>query len=1031
MTLGAALGALLAVLLALVPPALAGTPSPADWRDLVLYQVVTDRFANGSAANDAVEGNYDPADGYRIHGGDFAGLTARLDYLVQLGVDAVWIAPVVLNADAEYHGYAARDFFSIAPHFGTLAELRAFVAAAHARGIRVIVDVVCNHMGSLVTSSDPGWPAYRYPDGYTLEWADEDKRFAGVFDDLAKFHPYGSIGDYTDPEQILGQLFGLNDLKTEDASVRAALVAAAQFLIDSTDCDGFRVDTVKHVDMAFWSAWCPAVRLYAATRGKTHFLMFGEVWDGSDEKVGSYTGTVGGGDYKFDSMLHYPLYFTANGVFGYADAPADLSARYAALDEYDVSTRERLTTFLDNHDNSRFLGAGIADQDESRLEAALAWLLTSRGVPILYYGTEQGFDGGGDPWCREDMWAGSWNFGPSLGDNYDQAHLLFRRVRGIIEARRRHEALRRGVTTELYAETTGPGPYVYRRESGADSALVAVNSANAPRTQAVSTLWPEGTVLVDALEPVYADTVGAGGSLTVRLPARGARIVESLAARAATLPAADALHVESVSPAHDRAVNDRWAPLRVAFDRDVDPARLAGAFSVTPAASGVWQVSGREARYFPYEPWLSGLTYDWALDTSLVAADGTRLPARFDARFRTVAYSTGVTVPAGYVADRIARQNLTAPEGILPAPWIGPDAMILADAGRDRLFQLTVGGDLGHFLGDSRWSKPEGLARTAGGSLALADAAGLFVAGGDRMTTQAIGAAGPTTAGALAAGGGDFLDRLYLCDPANDRVVRTTAAGGAYETFATGVKGGEGLAFAPGGAWGTDLYVGDCDLTTLGSSADGPGRIARVGPAGTVSTFVQSSLLLRSGALAFDTGGRFGGDLFAADIVNERVLRVTSGGAVSVFATGFANLAGSNCLAFGADGALYVADPGAGESWSKPGGAVAQGQVIRIAPATLTAGVAPPGGAGLDLAPPAPNPARGAVALRFTLPAAGRVRLAIYDVAGRRVAVLVDGSLAAGGHEAGWEGGDVGPGLYFARLEAAGSTVTRRVARVR
>jgi hypothetical protein len=165
--------------------------------------------------------------------------------------------------------------------------------------------------------------------------------------------------------------------------------------------------------------------------------------------------------------------------------------------------------------------------------------------------------------------------------------------------------------------------------------------------------------------------------------------------------------------------------------------------------------------------------------------------------------------------------------------------------------------------------------------------------------------------------------------------------------------------------------------------------------------------------------------------VNERILRITSAGAVSVFATGFANLAGSGCLAFGSDGALYVADPGAGESFSKPGGSVAQGQVIRISPTTLTADAPPAAGGGLALAPPAPNPARGAVTLRFTLPAAGRVRLAVYDVAGRRVAVLVDGSLGAGVHQAGWAGGDVGPGLYFARLEAGGSEVTRRVARVR
>ncbi len=979
-----------------------------------------------------MEGSYAPADGYRIHGGDFAGLTARLDYLSNLGVDAVWISPVVLNANAEYHGYAARDFFSIAPHFGTLADLRQFIQAAHARGIRVIIDMVCNHMGTLINSSGSGWPAYKYPAGYTLKWANSGKRFAGVFDDLTKFHPYGDIGNFSDPEQILGQLSGLNDLKTEDPAVQLALYQAARFLIDSTDCDGFRVDTVKHVEMSFWNTWCANVRLYAAIAGKTHFLMFGEAFDGDDAKVGSYTGTMAGGNYKFDSMLHYPMYFTTNGVFAFNDAPANLTSRYAALANYDVSTRERLTTFLDNHDNARFLSFGLANQDESRLRAALAWLLTSRGVPILYYGTEQNFDGGGDPWCREDMWAGQWNYGPSLGDNFDESHALFRHVREILEARRRHEALRRGATTELYAEATGPGLYVFRRESATDSVLVAINTSNGPLTREVATPWPAGTGLVDALEPGLTATVGAGGALALPLPARGARIYESASARAAGLAAEDRLHVTGVAPAHDRAVNDLWSPLIVAFDREVDGAALAGAFSVTPATAGTWQASGREARFYPGTPWSAGQTYAWAIDTTLRATDGARLPARFEARFRTLAYSTGVTVPAGYVADRIARQDLEAPEGLLPAPWLGPGVMLLADAGRDRLFTLTTGGDLGHYLGDSRWSRPEGLALAADGSLAVTDPNGLFQADAHRMTTLALGGSTATAAGALAGGPGAFLDRLYLCDPANDRVVRTTA-GGALETFATGVKGGKGLAFGPGGAWGTDLYVADCDLTSLGATADGPGRIARVTPAGVVSTVAQNSLLLGAGAIAIDPSGRFGGDLFAADILNERILRVTAAGSVSVFATGFANLAGSGCLAFGDDGALYVADPGAGESFSKPGGTVAQGQVIRIAPAVLTVDV-PPGAqdVGLEFAPPAPNPARGPVAFRFALPAAGRVRLAVFDVTGRQVAVPADGAFPAGVHTVVWGGGagaapPAEPGLYFARIEAGGSRLTRRI----
>src|SRR5262245_40415151 len=211
-----AIAVLVAMGCAFAVRARAATPSPADWRDLVLYQVITDRFANGNPANDAVEGNYAPADGNKIHGGDFAGIQSKLDYLAQLGVDGIWISPVVLNAYAEYHGYAARDFYTIAPHFGTLTELQSLVAACHARGMVVVIDVVVNHMGDLIDSGDPGFPNFKYPATYNLRWRNASRRHAGFFDNLARFHAHGQIGNFVDPEQLVGELFGLDDIKTED-----------------------------------------------------------------------------------------------------------------------------------------------------------------------------------------------------------------------------------------------------------------------------------------------------------------------------------------------------------------------------------------------------------------------------------------------------------------------------------------------------------------------------------------------------------------------------------------------------------------------------------------------------------------------------------------------------------------------------------------------------------------------------------------------------------------------------------------------
>jgi hypothetical protein len=262
--------------------------------------------------------------------------------------------------------------------------------------------------------------------------------------------------------------------------------------------------------------------------------------------------------------------------------------------------------------------------------------------------------------------------------------------------------------------------------------------------------------------------------------------------------------------------------------------------------------------------------------------------------------------------------------------------------------------------------------------------------------------------------------------------------GGALQTFAANVRGAEGLAFGPGGAWGDHLYVADADLTSLGSSgaaANGTGRIARIDAGGAVTTLVQHALLAGACGLAFDRGGRFGGDLFVADVLGERVLRVTSAGAVSVFASGFRNLASSCALAFGPDDALYVADPGSAQSFSNTTGSGNPPAVYRIAAQSVPVH-APPAPDATVVLSVAPNPVAGRAAIRFVLGAPARVRLGVFDASGRRVASLAEGVLPAGPHERAWDGRDahgaaVAPGLYFANLEADAVTAVRRIVRVR
>ena len=530
-------------------------------------------------------------------------------------------------------------------------------------------------------------------------------------------------------------------------------------------------------------------------------------------------------------------------------------------------------------------------------------------------------------------------------------------------------------------------------------------------------------MLVDGLNAAETETVSPGGMILITAPARGVRVYESLASRA-NAAALERLHVTAVYPSHDEGVNDRTSPLRVSFDREVAPEVVAAAFTISPFADGQWQVIGKEARYFPRAVWTSGVTYRWSLATTLIARDGSPLPARFDAQFVTTGSSSGVTVPGGYVCDRIARQSLAEPTGIISAPSLGPLTMLLSDTFRDRVYTLTPGGDLGHWVGDSRWTLPQGLAPDADGNVIVVDNNGLFFVDPTEFTDQRVAGSSATQAGAAAWGPATFGSQLYLCDPVGNRVQRYVPPN-TLQQFATGIFGAAGLAFGPGGAWGSDLYVADANLTSIGGVPDGAGRICRVTTGGVVSTFVlNTSFLNGANSLAFDPTGAFGGNLFVADVLNKRVLQVTPAGAISVFATGFGGLRGPHCITFGPDGALYVADAGSP-------------QVVRIARAVLTTAVpgGPATGERLSLAA-APNPFTGAVALTFALAVRSDVKVDVLDVAGRRVRSLAAAPMEPGKHTLSWDGHDDGghplrAGLYFARMHAGGDVRVTRIALAR
>ncbi len=623
-------------------------PSPDDWRDITIYQIITDRWDDGDPSNNTLNTVYNPSVGDRTHGGDFKGIQRRLGYLEGLGISAIWISPIPLNAYGEYHGYGARDFTQVDPHWGTLADLQQLIAACHARGIRVILDVVCNHGGNLFNDN----PYLPPPSTYTLIYRDPSRTHAPPFNSTTWWHAHGSIGSWSDPEQILGELFGLDDLKTEDPYVRSQLINIWSNWITQTDADGFRIDTVKHVELEFWQVWSPAVRANVGSFGKNNFFMFGEVFEGNEWKCGIYTGTQAGGAFALDSVLDYPQYYATNGVFATASTGAQaLVNHHNALPVYyDPAARYRLVTFLDNHDNPRFLSSSLANNRMARLHAALVYQMTSYGVPCVYYGTEQYFNGGGDPYCREDMFDGQFEFGPSIGNNFDQTSYGYRLVRRLNQLRRDHIPLRRGtlVVREVHS---APGLFAYSRIDGSEEVLVVVNTSDSPQTgQEWQTGFAPGTVLANVFEPSQTVTV----NLAQKVPA-GTSIVGN--GYAVFVPISRLVDFEpevvAVSVAQGDSLVTPIDPITVTFSEAMNKASVEAALSFDPAVTGTltWNSSATEMTFTPQGNWPSLTDIRLVIAATATDAGGQPLRGGFEREFRTVYSTSGGDVPLDPTID--------------------------------------------------------------------------------------------------------------------------------------------------------------------------------------------------------------------------------------------------------------------------------------------------------------------------------------------------------------------------------------------
>ncbi len=566
----------------------ASAPAPAsvptDFRarlpqDEVIYFLLPDRFENGDRANDTggiaggkLRNGFDPTDEGFYHGGDLAGLTRRLDYIKGLGATAVWLAPVFKNKAVQgepghefsgAHGYWITDFTSVDPHFGTNAEFAAFVEAAHARGMKVYMDIIANHTADVIRyreCPDNNCP-YRsradYPysrqggvDGAPINDGFDGSNFERLTRPDYAYTPYLPAGEETvkipawlnDPiyyhnrgrstfageSSLDGDFIELDDLFTENPRVVQGMIDIYGDWIDRYGVDGFRIDTARHVNPEFWQAFVPAMLERAKAKGIPNFHIFGEVYDHDPAMLARFTQVD-----RYPAVLDFAFQTiatdVANGVKG-TDALARLfmaDALYAGGEQGAM----QLPTFLGNHDMGR-IGGFIAKAHPqasdaellSRMTLAHALMMFSRGAPTIYYGDEQGFAGeGGYGAARADMfqsqvadYAAHRRIGGARPP-FDVNAPLYRSLAEMARIRVASPALRRGRQI-VRAAGDKPGLFAVSRviDQQPGETLILYNSSTEPTTANVEVATASRTWT--SLRGACPVAASAPGSIRVTVP---------------------------------------------------------------------------------------------------------------------------------------------------------------------------------------------------------------------------------------------------------------------------------------------------------------------------------------------------------------------------------------------------------------------------------------------------------------------------------------------------------------------------------
>lgn len=457
-----------------------------DWDEAVVYFMMTDRFFDGNESNNTASGTDTYGDNPGLyHGGDFAGVTAKLDYLQDLGVNTIWLTPIVKNIagvtvtdegkedvpyNAAYHGYWASDFTKLNPTMGTTEEFKTMISEAHKRGMRIMVDIVVNHAGYGTEST-----------------------FADMLRDKSV-----SEGD------IKSWQSGLPDFATEKADVRAKLVEWQTSWMKDYGVDYFRVDTVKHVDSTTWAAL-----KNSTTEVNPSFKMIGEYYGAGYASNGS---TLGSGQMDADLDFDFNDQATSFVSGNISSVEKFLSARNSALNNAYMTGQ-----FLSSHDEDGFKASLINGKGYTEDEATSAALvaatlqLTAKGIPVIYYGEEVGLSGLNNyPYQtnRYDM-----DFSKATKDNVTYQH-----YKNLLSIRNAYtDVFARGSRT-VVASSDEEGYDVVSRSYGGTTLYVGMNIKDTAKEVKVPVSLAAGTEVKD-LYSGATYTVGSDKTVAVTIPA--------------------------------------------------------------------------------------------------------------------------------------------------------------------------------------------------------------------------------------------------------------------------------------------------------------------------------------------------------------------------------------------------------------------------------------------------------------------------------------------------------------------------------